>query len=174
LRTANELFRLGGCDGAVPDRISQIGKRDITADTALPLTLLDTSQDFWMNLQKTYELDLARKEHRREVERIEPHANEAVVCSSGVATSPRFGLMGIAQATEADLKAGPPPRRPFASNTAFLLPERALKARAVRSMVRFGVSDKRWQWRSQDNTHWVCGRYDIMSEADLDDAPKKT
>lgn len=47
------------------NRISQIiaGKRLITADTALRLArYFGTSPDFWMNLQKTYELDLARKE----------------------------------------------------------------------------------------------------------------
>jgi antitoxin HigA-1 len=47
------------------NRISQIviGKRAITADTALRLArYFGTSPDLWMNLQKTYELDLARKE----------------------------------------------------------------------------------------------------------------
>lgn len=45
------------------NRISQIvaGKRSISADTALRLgRYLGTSPDLWMNLQKTYELDLAR------------------------------------------------------------------------------------------------------------------
>ncbi len=48
-----------------PNRISQIisGKRAITADTALRLArYFATSADLWMNLQKTYELDLARQE----------------------------------------------------------------------------------------------------------------
>jgi len=48
-----------------PNRISQIvaGKRAMTADTALRLArYFGTSADLWMNLQKTYELDLARKE----------------------------------------------------------------------------------------------------------------
>ena len=47
-----------------PNRISQIiaGKRAITADTALRLArYFGTSADFWMNLQKTYDLDLARQ-----------------------------------------------------------------------------------------------------------------
>ena len=47
------------------NRISQIvgGKRAITADTALRLArFFGTSPDLWMNLQKTYELDLARQE----------------------------------------------------------------------------------------------------------------
>ncbi len=45
------------------NRISQIiaGKRNITADTALRLGhYFGTSPDLWMNLQKNYELDLAR------------------------------------------------------------------------------------------------------------------
>lgn len=47
------------------NRISQImaGKRAITADTALRLgRYFGTSAEFWMNLQKTYELDLARRQ----------------------------------------------------------------------------------------------------------------
>jgi addiction module HigA family antidote len=46
------------------NRISQIiaGKRAISADTALRLArYFGTSADFWMNLQKTYDLDLARQ-----------------------------------------------------------------------------------------------------------------
>ena len=45
------------------NRISQIlaGKRTISADTALRLGhYFGTSADLWMNLQKTYELDMAR------------------------------------------------------------------------------------------------------------------
>ncbi len=48
-----------------PNRISQLvaGKRAMTADTALRLArYFGTSADLWMNLQKTYELDLARNE----------------------------------------------------------------------------------------------------------------
>lgn len=47
-----------------PNRISQIiaGKRAISADTALRLgRYFGTTPDFWMNLQKTYDLDLARQ-----------------------------------------------------------------------------------------------------------------
>ncbi|MEI6986305.1 MAG: HigA family addiction module antitoxin [Rhodospirillaceae bacterium] len=46
-----------------PNRLSQIiaGHRSITADTALRLgQWLGTGPELWMNLQKTYELDLAR------------------------------------------------------------------------------------------------------------------
>ena len=47
------------------NRVTQIiaGKRAITADTALRLgQYFGMSADFWMNLQKMYELDLARRE----------------------------------------------------------------------------------------------------------------
>jgi len=47
------------------NRISQIiaGKRAISADTALRLArYFGTTPDLWMNLQKTYELDLARQQ----------------------------------------------------------------------------------------------------------------
>ena len=46
------------------NRVSQIltGRRAITADTALRLARwFDTSAELWMNLQQTYELDLARQ-----------------------------------------------------------------------------------------------------------------
>lgn len=48
-----------------PNRISQIvaGKRGVTADTALRLaSYFGMSPEFWMNLQKIYELDMARSE----------------------------------------------------------------------------------------------------------------
>lgn len=47
------------------NRISQIiaGKRAISADTALRLArYFGTTADFWMNLQKSYDLDLARRQ----------------------------------------------------------------------------------------------------------------
>jgi addiction module HigA family antidote len=65
-RCTMSLSALATAIGVVPNRISQIvaGKRDITADTALRLArFFGVSPDFWMNLQKTYELDLAIREH---------------------------------------------------------------------------------------------------------------
>ena len=56
-----------------PNRVYQLlaGKRSMTADTALRLNrYFGTSADFWMNLQSTYELDLARQEHGKEIQRI--------------------------------------------------------------------------------------------------------
>jgi antitoxin HigA-1 len=61
------------------NRISQIiaGKRNLTADTALRLgRYFGTSADFWMNLQKTYELDLARRDLGRAIEAL-PSRQEA-------------------------------------------------------------------------------------------------
>ena len=59
--------------GVPANRISQIvaGKRAITADTALRLArYFGTSADLWMNLQKTYELDLARQHIGRAIAQI--------------------------------------------------------------------------------------------------------
>lgn len=56
-----------------PNRLYQIlaGKRSLTADTALRLSqYFGMSADFWMNLQSAYELDLARKESGKEIQRI--------------------------------------------------------------------------------------------------------
>ncbi|WP_026988890.1 HigA family addiction module antitoxin [Fodinicurvata fenggangensis] len=55
------------------NRISQIlaGKRNITADTALRLgRYFGTSPDLWMNLQKAYELDVARAELGSDLDRL--------------------------------------------------------------------------------------------------------
>jgi len=55
------------------NRISQIlaGKRAISADTALRLGwYFNTAPELWMNLQKTYELDLARAEIGFDLERL--------------------------------------------------------------------------------------------------------
>ena len=55
------------------NRITQIiaGRRNITADTAMRLSrYFGTSAEFWMNLQKMYELDLARQTLKNELEQI--------------------------------------------------------------------------------------------------------
>jgi antitoxin HigA-1 len=55
------------------NRISQIlaGKRSVSADTALRLArYFGTGPDIWMNLQKTYELDLARRQFGNALRRI--------------------------------------------------------------------------------------------------------
>ena len=56
-----------------PNRLYQLlaGKRNITADTALRLSqFFGTSADFWMNLQSAYELDLARQQVGKAIQRI--------------------------------------------------------------------------------------------------------
>src|SRR5216684_3110554 len=56
-----------------PNRLYQIvaGKRNMTADTALRLgRYFGMSADFWMNLQSAYELDLARREVGKAIQRI--------------------------------------------------------------------------------------------------------
>jgi antitoxin HigA-1 len=55
------------------NRITQIinGQRGISGDTALRLGhWFGTSPEFWMNLQKTYELNLARSQIGEEVEKL--------------------------------------------------------------------------------------------------------
>jgi len=49
----------------------------MTADTALRLAqYFGMSADFWMNLQSAYELDLARKESGKKIQRI-PRRSQA-------------------------------------------------------------------------------------------------
>ena len=55
------------------NRISQIiaGKRNVTADTALRLgRYFGSGPQIWLNLQKAYELDLARQQVGPEIETI--------------------------------------------------------------------------------------------------------
>jgi len=57
------------------NRISQLvaGKRAMTADTALRLERwLGVSAAFWLNLQKRYELDIAREKSDEILKKIEP------------------------------------------------------------------------------------------------------
>jgi len=58
--------------GIPSNRITEIirGRRGITADTAIRLGLWSrTSPEFWMNLQKNYELRQAELEHGDEIRR---------------------------------------------------------------------------------------------------------
>lgn len=64
-----------------PNRLYQIlaGKRAMTADTALRLgQYFSMSAAFWMNLQTAYELDLARKESGKAIQRIPRRGDTAV------------------------------------------------------------------------------------------------
>lgn len=65
--------KLAGVLEIPPNRLYQLlaGKRNVTADTALRLgQYFGMSADFWMNLQSTYELDLARQEVGQAIQRI--------------------------------------------------------------------------------------------------------
>lgn len=64
-----------------PNRLYQIlaGKRNITADTALRLgQYFGTSAHFWMNLQSAYELDLARQQLGKAIQRIPARSHLSV------------------------------------------------------------------------------------------------
>ncbi|WP_049620589.1 HigA family addiction module antitoxin [Frateuria defendens] len=63
--------------GVTPARINDIAneRRGITADTALRLArYFGTTPDVWINLQKRYELETARRELGDTLRRIHPHA----------------------------------------------------------------------------------------------------
>jgi antitoxin HigA-1 len=64
-----------------PNRLYQLlaGKRNVTADTALRLgRYFGMSADFWMNLQSAYELDLARQQNGKAIQKI-PRRSELPV-----------------------------------------------------------------------------------------------
>ena len=56
-------------------RVNEIvhGRRSITADSALRLAkFFGTTPDFWLNLQKSYDLAAAQEELKNELSRIRP------------------------------------------------------------------------------------------------------
>ena len=62
------------------NRVSQIlaGQRAVSADTALRLGLyFGTGPNLWLNLQKTYELDVAHASAGRNLDRIQPRGSTA-------------------------------------------------------------------------------------------------
>lgn len=64
------------------NRITAIikGQRGVTGDTAVRLaTLFNTTAEFWMNLQKTYELRLAEKSLSSKVRKYIQQQREALV-----------------------------------------------------------------------------------------------
>ena len=67
--SVNQLAKALGIGAA---RLNEIvlGKRGITADTALRLArYFNTSPEFWLNLQSLYELRLAEQKSRAAIER---------------------------------------------------------------------------------------------------------
>ncbi len=56
--------------GIPPNRLTEIirGRRGVTADTALRLSaFLGATPEFWMNLQRNFELKTAEREHGEEI-----------------------------------------------------------------------------------------------------------
>ena len=86
--SARELAR----DLRVPvTRVTEIlrGRRGISGDTALRLArYLQVNADFWMNLQKLYELDLARREIDAELAAIVPRPRGGMTRRCGIAGPP--------------------------------------------------------------------------------------
>ena len=67
------------------NRITQIlnGQRAVTGDTALRLgRFFGTSGEFWLNLQKLYELRLAEREHGAEIGRLPSLAADSRLSAS--------------------------------------------------------------------------------------------
>ena len=68
------------------NRITQIlnGQRAVTGDTALRLgRFFGTSGEFWLNLQKLYELRRAERDHGDEIGRLPSLASQGRLSASG-------------------------------------------------------------------------------------------
>lgn len=68
-------YQLAKTIGAPATRVSEIvrGRRGISAGTALRLSrALGTSDEFWVNLQAHYDLEVARSEQETELGQIQP------------------------------------------------------------------------------------------------------
>jgi antitoxin HigA-1 len=65
-------YKVAKLIGVQQRRVDEIcaGKRGVTADTALRLArLFDTTPEFWMNLQSQYDLEVAQRAMRKQIER---------------------------------------------------------------------------------------------------------
>ena len=75
---AISVYRLAQAIKVSRPRLNDIvlGRRGITTDTALRLGhYFGTTPEFWINLQTRYDLDVAERTMRRQIEReVEPHA----------------------------------------------------------------------------------------------------
>ena len=68
------------------NRITQIlnGQRAVTGDTALRLgRFFGTSEEFWLNLQKLYELRVAERDHGDEIGRLPSLASQGRLSAPG-------------------------------------------------------------------------------------------
>lgn len=64
------VYRLSKETGLSQTRMSQIvkGKRSVTAETALKLgKFFGVPAEFWMNLQALYDIEEARKRHKKDI-----------------------------------------------------------------------------------------------------------
>ena len=67
------VYRLSKETGLSQTRIGQIikGKRSVTAETALKLgKFFGVPAEFWMNLQTLYDIEEAKKRHKKDIESI--------------------------------------------------------------------------------------------------------
>ncbi len=86
-----------------PNRLYQLlaGKRNVTSDTALRLgQYFGMSADFWMNLQSTYELDLARQQGGKAFSKTspapaQPHKNALIPSTIPNPTSPDTSFIAV-------------------------------------------------------------------------------
>jgi antitoxin HigA-1 len=73
-------YRVAKACGVPRTRIERIAREElgVTADTALRLAkFFGTSAEFWLNLQKRYDLEVAEKAIARELAAIETYKQEA-------------------------------------------------------------------------------------------------
>jgi addiction module HigA family antidote len=76
--SVNQLAKALAVDAARLNEIAR-GRRGITADTALRLArYLGTTPEFWLNLQKHYELQVARQLKQKSIDRaVQPRSEAA-------------------------------------------------------------------------------------------------
>lgn len=73
-------YRLAKDIRVPPNRVTAIlgAKRAVSADTALRLgRYFGTTPEFWLGLQEAYDLDVAKREIKRELPTITPHVMQA-------------------------------------------------------------------------------------------------
>lgn len=91
-------YRLAKAIGVAPIRINEIVRcrRSITADTALRIgQALEMTPEFWLNLQRMYDLDLARA--AIDISALEPlvEAQESGCLSGGLEADAESGAGGL-------------------------------------------------------------------------------
>lgn len=80
-------LQLANMIGLPHNRVYEIlrGERSITASTALRLgKFFDMNPEFWLNLQKKYDLEMARKLEDKELKSIKPYKKSKPSSHTGV------------------------------------------------------------------------------------------